>query len=231
MMVQIGLILFGEKLIVVHFSMKKLRNYLKRIILLAVITGASFSALAAGSVSKQEGVGDKDWIRELKEYSRPHVLQEMQELYKANFDEKEYAEVFNPRPNLQIFVSRSMSLPLLKSYARSAEKYNAVLTFRGLPKGQMQFQKLAELVQEINGEDGKCAMNIDDESFAVYGIDTVPAIVLSENLGASNLLEKKAPLYDKVVGSVKLKYALELFAKEGVLSEEAALIIEDANGR
>lgn len=231
MMVQIGRTLFGEKRIVVPFSMKKLRNYLKRIILLAVITGASFSALAAGSVSKQEGVRDKDWIRELKEYSRPHVLKEMQELYKANFDEKEYAEVFNPRPNLQIFVSKSMSLPLLKSYARSAEKYNAVLTFRGLPKDQMQFQKLAELVQEINGEDGKCAMNIDDESFAVYGIDTVPAIVLSENLGASNLLEKKAPLYDKVVGSVKLKYALELFAKEGVLSEEAALIIEDANGR
>lgn len=231
MMVQIGRTLFGEKRIVVPFSMEKLRNYLKRIILLAVITGASFSALAAGSTSKQEGVRDKDWIRELKEYSRPHVLKEMQELYKANFDEKEYAEVFNPRPNLQIFVSRSMSLPLLKSYARSAEKYNAVLTFRGLPKGQMQFQKLAELVQEINGEDGKCAMNIDDESFAVYGIDTVPAIVLSENLGASNLLEKKAPTYDKVVGSVKLKYALELFAKEGVLSEEAALIIEDANGR
>jgi len=231
MMVQIGLTLFGEKRIVVHFSMEKLRNYLKRIILLAVITGASFSALAARSTSKQEGLRDKDWIRELKEYSRPHVLKEMQELYKANFDEKEYAEVFNPRPNLQIFVSRSMSLPLLKSYARSAEKYNAVLTFRGLPKGQMQFQKLAELVQEINGEDGKCVMNIDDESFAVYGIDTVPAIVLSENLGASNLLEKKAPLYDKVVGSVKLKYALELFAKEGVLSEEAALIIEDANGR
>lgn len=231
MMVQIGRTLFGEKRIVVHFSMKKLRNYLKRIILLAVITGDSFSALAAGSISKQEGGGDKDWIRELKEYSRPHVLQEIQELYKANFDEKEYAEVFNPRPNLQIFVSRSMSLPLLKSYARSAEKYNAVLTFRGLPKGQMQFQKLAELVREINGEDGKCAMNIDDESFAVYGIDTVPAIVLSENLGASNLLEKKAPLYDKVVGSVKLKYALELFAKEGILSEEAALIIEDANGR
>ena len=231
MMVQIGLTLFGEKRIVVHFSMEKLRNYLKRIILLAVITGASFSALAARSTSKQEGLRDKDWIRELKEYSRPHVLKEMQELYKANFDEKEYAEVFNPRPNLQIFVSRSMSLPLLKSYARSAEKYNAVLTFRGLPKGQMQFQKLAELVRDINGEDGKCAMNIDDESFAVYGIDTVPAIVLSENLGASNLLEKKAPLYDKVVGSVKLKYALELFAKEGVLSEEAALIIEDANGR
>lgn len=230
MMVQIGRTLFGGKRIVVPFSMERLKSYLKRIILLAVIIGAGASALAAGSVNNQ-GAEDKDWIRELQEYSRPHVLKEMQELYKVNFDEEEYAAVFNPRPNLQIFVSRSMSLPLLKSYAREAEKYNAVLTFRGLPKGQMQFQKLAELVQEINGEDGKCTMNIDDESFAVYGIDTVPAIVLSENLGASNLIEKKAPAYDKVVGSVKLKYALELFAKEGVLSEEAALIIENANGR
>ena len=230
MMVQIGDILFGENATVVHFSMERLKNYTKRIILLAVITGVSTFALASENTGKQ-GESDKDWIRRLQEYSKPHVFKEMQELYKANFDKEEYESVFNPRPNLQIFVSKSMSLSLLKSYAREAEKYNAVLTFRGLPKGQMQFQKLAELVREINGEDGKCAMNIDDESFAIYGIDTVPAIVLSENLGASNLFENKAPAYDKVVGSVKLKYALELFAKEGVLSEEAGFIIEDTNGR
>jgi type-F conjugative transfer system pilin assembly protein TrbC len=227
-MVQIGLIWFGEKRIVVRFSMEKLRDYTKRLSLLVLITGFSGIALATNGNSER-GLGNKEWIRELQEYSKPHVFQEMQRLYKSNFNEEEYEEVFNPRPNLQIFVSRSMSLPLLKSYAREAEKYNAVLTFRGLPKGQMQFQKLVELVQEINGEDGKCAMNIDDESFEIYGINTVPAIVLSENLVASNLLEKKAPLYDKVVGSVSLNYALELFAKEGVLSEEATLIKESGN--
>ena len=151
--------------------MERLKNYTKRIILLAVITGAAASTLATENTVKQAD-SDKDWIKRLQEYSKPHVFKEMQELYKANFDEEEYEAVFNPRPKLQIFVSRSMSLPLLKSYAREAEKYNAVLTFRGLPKGQMQFQKLAELAQEINGEDGKCAMNIDDESFAIYGIDT-----------------------------------------------------------
>lgn len=212
--------------------MERLGNYTGRIILSFVITGViTASAFAAENVGRRAGSADKDWIKELQSYTRPHVFKEMQKLYQDNFDKEEYEEVFNPRPKLQIFVSRSMSLPLLKSYAREAEKYNAVLTFRGLPKGQMQFQKLAELVQEINGEDRKCAMNIDDESFAIYGIDTVPAIVLSENLGASNLIEKKEPLYDKVTGSISLNYALELFAKEGALAEEAALIIEDANGR
>ena len=89
MMVQIGHILFGENATVVHFSMERLKNYKKRIILLAVITGVSAFALASENTGKQ-GESDKDWIRRLQEYSKPHVFKEMKELYKANFDKEEY---------------------------------------------------------------------------------------------------------------------------------------------
>lgn len=227
MMGRIGLIWFLERKIVVRFDMKKIENRVKRMIEFACLVCCVCVLSASGGVASGE-FGSRDWAQSLKEASRPHIFKEMQKLYKENADQEEYESAFNPRPRLQIFVSRSMPLPLLKSYAKAAERYNAVLTFRGLPDGQMQIQKLTELVREINGDDGKCAMNIDPESFTLFEIDTVPSIVLSENIGATNTFANKAPLYDKVTGGVTLSYALNLFAEDGVLSDEANAIIEGA---
>ena len=149
-------------------------------------------------------------------------LKEMMEM--PGFDENLKAEVLKPRPRLQIFVSSSMPISLLKSYAKEAAKYNGVLVFRGLPDGS--FHKLSRLVADISGGSAEgIAMQIDDEAFKAFNIKIVPTIVLSKE--ASIFSEQvKGGAFDKVVGNVTIRYALELFAKEGDLKTNALELLQ-----
>ena len=149
-------------------------------------------------------------------------LKEMMEM--PGFDENLKAEVLKPRPRLQIFVSSSMPISLLKSYAKEAAKYNGVLVFRGLPDGS--FHKLSRLVADISGGSAEgIAMQIDDEAFKAFNIKIVPTIVLSKE--ASIFSEQvKGGAFDKVGGNVTIRYALELFAKEGDLKTNALELLQ-----
>jgi len=149
-------------------------------------------------------------------------LKEMMEM--PNFDENLREEVLKPRPRLQIFVSSSMPISLLKSYAKEAAKYNGVLVFRGLPAGS--FYKLTQLVSDISGDsaDG-IAMQIDDEAFKAFDVKSVPTIVLSKP--ASIFAEQvKGGSFDKISGNITIKYALEVFAKEGDLKTNALELLQ-----
>jgi conjugal transfer pilus assembly protein TrbC len=132
-------------------------------------------------------------------------------------------DMLKPRPALQIFVSGSMPKSLLRDYAKEASIYGGVLVFRGLPKGSMI--KLTELVRDISDEDYPAAMQIDDESFTVYGVNSVPAIILSQNEGFGQI-ERQIPKHDKIYGNVPIRYALESFAKSGNLADRANEILE-----
>lgn len=137
------------------------------------------------------------------------------------FDQELKEEVLNPRPELQIFVSSSMPIPLLKSYAIEAKKYGGVLVFNGLPDGS--FRKLTDLAYEISEED-TAGMQIDDESYAAYNITQVPTIVLSE----SKSLFSKNPdntKYDKIAGAISIKGALEIFANNGDVAKYAKRLL------
>ena len=149
-------------------------------------------------------------------------LKEMMEM--PGFDENLKTEVLKPRPRLQIFVSSSMPISLLKSYAKEAAKYNGVLVFRGLPDGS--FHKLSRLVTDISGGSAEgIAMQIDDEAFKAFNIKIVPTIVLSKE--ASIFSEQvKGGAFDKVGGNVTIRYALELFAKEGDLKTNALELLQ-----
>jgi type-F conjugative transfer system pilin assembly protein TrbC len=149
-------------------------------------------------------------------------LKEMMEM--PGFDENLKTEVLKPRPRLQIFVSSSMPISLLKSYAKEAAKYNGVLVFRGLPDGS--FHKLSRLVADISGGSAEgIAMQIDDEAFKAFNIKIVPTIVLSKE--ASIFSEQvKGGAFDKVGGNVTIRYALELFAKEGDLKTNALELLQ-----
>jgi type-F conjugative transfer system pilin assembly protein TrbC len=149
-------------------------------------------------------------------------LKEMMEM--PGFDKDLKAEALKPRPRLQIFVSSSMPISLLKSYTKEATKYNGVLVFRGLPEGS--FHKLSKLVSDISGDDAEgIAMQIDDEAFKAFDVKSVPTIVLSKQ--ASIFSEQvKGCSFDKIVGNVTIKYALEVFAKEGDLKENARELLK-----
>jgi len=162
---------------------------------------------------------DREWAIRLGETHREEFLKRMGERSKEYFDE----DMLKPRPALQIFVSSSMPKLLLRDYAKEASIYGGVLVFRGLPKGSMI--KLTELVRDISDEDYPAAMQIDDESFAMYGVDSVPAIILSQNEGFGQI-ERQIPKHDKIYGNVPIRYALESFAKSGNLADRANEILE-----
>lgn len=129
--------------------------------------------------------------------------------------------------SLRIFVSSSMSINLLKSYAKIAKKYNAVLVFQGLPDGS--WHKLSNLVSEISGNDNAAiAMQIDDEAFNQFGIINVPSFVLAKEEDVFS--ENPKVTFDKVTGSIGIKKALEVFADAGQLADIARDHLEAGGG-
>ncbi len=171
------------------------------------------------------GKTDMEWAQEIATDNQRIFMDNLKEMMEMpGFDENLKAEALKPRPRLQIFVSHSMPISLLKRYAREAIKYKGVLVFRGLPAGS--FHRLAKLVSDISGDNAEgIAMQIDDEAFKAFNIKIVPTIVLSRS--ASIFSEQvKGGSFDKIVGNVTIKYALELFAKEGDLKANALELLK-----
>lgn len=168
---------------------------------------------------------DMEWAQETAKDNQRIFMDNLKEMMEMpGFDQDLKAEVLKPRPSLQIFVSHSMPISLLKSYAKEATKYNGVLVFRGLPAGS--FHRLAKLVSDISGDNAEgIAMQIDDEAFKAFNIKIVPTIVLSKE--ASIFSEQvKGGAFDFVGGNVTIRYALEVFAKEGDLKENARELLK-----
>ena len=168
---------------------------------------------------------DMEWAQEIAADNQRMFMDNLKEMMEMpGFDKDLKAEALKPRPRLQIFVSHSMPISLLKSYAKEATKYNGVLVFRGLPAGS--FHRLAKLVSDISGDNAEgIAMQIDDEAFKAFNIKIVPTIVLSKE--ASIFSEQvKGGAFDKVGGNVTIRYALERFAKEGDLKANALELLK-----
>lgn len=139
---------------------------------------------------------------------------------------------------LRVFVSGSMGTELLKNYVKQAKCYKAILVFNGLPQGS--WRKLSDLVYEIawvNAENVE--MQLDDLAFAQYSVTSVPSFVLSkepsvfdlDNLGDNNSREVNAKnKFDKIVGNIGIKRALETMIEHGDLANEAHSFLQEAKG-
>lgn len=128
----------------------------------------------------------------------------------------------------RIFVSSSMPIPLLKQYHKQALKYGGSLVFNGLINGS--FKELAKLVTQISeSEDG--AIQIDDESFTKYGVNSVPVFVLARERDCIMNEDCKigANSYDKITGNIGVKSALKKFAENGDLSLQAQELLNNVN--
>ncbi|WP_375326253.1 type-F conjugative transfer system pilin assembly protein TrbC [Candidatus Tisiphia endosymbiont of Nemotelus uliginosus] len=132
-------------------------------------------------------------------------------------------EFVDPKAVVKVFVSNGMPENLLRQYHRQVVQYGGTLVFKGLPKGS--FKELAKLVMTIseNGEAG--SMQIDDEAFDYFAISTVPTILLIKEEDCLGEQSSKVT-YDKITGSIGIKVALEKFAANGDLSQEAKRLLE-----
>jgi type-F conjugative transfer system pilin assembly protein TrbC len=177
---------------------------LLRILIGLIISGTALLSIAEESI--------EDWAMNLAKFNQQASLDNIKDIMdRAEFDQNLRDEVINPRPALQIFVSSSMPKALLKNYALEAKKYGGVLVFRGLP--DCSVHKFTEYLMDIVTEETS-AMQIDDEAFAAFGINSVPTIVLSkpETIFSKEKTEAK---FDKVIGNITIKAALELFVGSG----------------
>ena len=191
---------------------------LLRILILIILSGISglFSSVFSNITLAQES--DLEWATGLAESDSQIVMDNFKEIInQTGFDPELREEAFKPRPALQIFVSSSMPKQLLKNYALEAKRYGGVLVLVGLPGGSIH--KLTDLIMEISSEDS-AAMQIDDEAFTAFEVTSVPAIVLASS---ASIFEGKtaSKKHDKVTGSITVKAALELFAKNGEMASDA----------
>ena len=159
---------------------------------------------------------DETWVKNLNSQALNMTWQNLLDLaqgsnpYGENYDHKQ----INKAGKIMVFVSTSMPTSLLKVYAKEAKTYGAILMFKGLPDNS--FKALSHLVMNIYEDGGNEAMQLDDEAFDKYEVKLVPTIVLAkeEDCMPSQVCKVE---FDKIVGNIGLKSALEQFAKDGEL--------------
>lgn len=133
---------------------------------------------------------------------------------------------------LILFVSFSMGEKALLNLANEAKLYGATLVLRGFKDNS--YAQTVKALQKIIQETGQ-GFIIDPELFSLFSVTTVPTYVLSrpfqiqtlesETLESHTSERTQTPVHDSLQGHVSLHYALEVFAKEGDLQNEAQSLL------
>ena len=72
---------------------------------------------------------------------------------------------------------------------------------------------------------------IDPELFSLFAVTAVPTTILSCSFQIHAVERTQTPLHDRLQGHVSIRYALEQFAKEGDLQNEAHSLLKKAGSR
>ena len=177
---------------------------------------------------------DREWVMNLATKSLNSVMEGIKEKYleyrrsidtARKQDETEVYKLPDEKATLRVFVSSSMSEELLKSYVKAAGRYNAILVFKGLPKGS--WQELSRIVALMNDNNDEIQIQLDDEAFNRFAVKSVPTFVLSK-ADRQFWQEGVEEVFDRVVGNIGISGALKLMAEKGDLAEIAREILEGA---
>jgi len=138
-----------------------------------------------------------------------------------------------------LFVSSSMPVTTLRTYAGQLERVGGVLAFRGMPGGMRQVAPMAKLSAEILRHDPgcegpACAMRdvqliVDPLIFRQHGVTRVPALAMVPGDPALPYCEREddAPRAAHVIyGDAALSGLLEEYARLGGVKE-----VRDAQAR
>jgi type-F conjugative transfer system pilin assembly protein TrbC len=130
------------------------------------------------------------------------------------------------RTQLYIFVSFNLDKPNLEQIIISANQYQAILVLRGLKNNSFK-QTIASL-QTLGLTEDSTGFIIDPMLFQNYQITAVPSYVLvAEKTCLPNQSCKFD--YDKIMGNITARFALEKFAQSGDLMLEAAQLLKVAS--
>ncbi len=136
-----------------------------------------------------------------------------------NIEQRENKLFLNDKTiDFYMFASFSLSDETLAQMLDYAKIYNGIIVLRGIKNNS--FKQTSERIQHLTKEGEEAAIIIDPTLFKRYAVERVPSYVLVK--------QEKCPVgmscnpsYDKIIGNITPKYALEKFAEKGDLSKEA----------
>lgn len=126
------------------------------------------------------------------------------------------------KASLYIFVSFSMGEKALLNLAQEAKQFGTTLVLRGFKEGS--YRKTAQSLQKIINKTRQGVL-IDPELYTLFDITSVPTFVFAKPFPAQSQERVQTPIHDKLQGHVSVHYALETFAKEGNLKQEAQYLL------
>jgi len=184
--------------------------------------------------SRQTGMRaiKEKWL-ELQQMLQKKQLRQNHNKDKSVTDQAFSTDGLSTNNTLRVFVFASMGRELLKNYVAQARHYGVTIVFNGLPDGS--WRKLSDLIYEITG-DKAASIQLDDMAFTEYSIKSVPAFVLSREESVFNEIDiddadaNSQNRFDKVVGNIGIRRALEEIAAKGDLAYEASILLDEARG-
>ncbi|MBX9786234.1 MAG: type-F conjugative transfer system pilin assembly protein TrbC, partial [Alphaproteobacteria bacterium] len=147
----------------------------------------------------------------------------------------------NTPGELTLFVSFSMGEKALLNLAHEAKIYGTTLVLRGFKDNS--YAQTVKALQKIIQETGQ-GFIIDQELFSLFSVTAVPTYVLSRPFQLQTLElqtpesktfeshvseRNQTPIHDRLQGHVSFQYALEAFAKEGDLQNEAQSLLANTH--
>jgi conjugal transfer pilus assembly protein TrbC len=117
-----------------------------------------------------------------------------------------------PTPQALYFVSFSIPEEGLKQLILEADTFGIPATLRGMVNNDMR--ETANAVLRLVNEDKRGGVQIDPKSFQTYGINAVPALVVTCN-----------GRYDRIAGNLALREALTKVAESGDCADTAKTIL------
>lgn len=117
-----------------------------------------------------------------------------------------------PVPQALYFVSFSIPQTGLKRLILDADRFGIPATLRGMVNNDMR--QTANAVSQLVNEDQRGGVQIDPQAFRRYGINAVPALVVT-----------CGETYDRIAGNLALQQALTKVAESGECADTAKAIL------
>ncbi|TNH96708.1 MULTISPECIES: type-F conjugative transfer system pilin assembly protein TrbC [Aeromonas] len=117
-----------------------------------------------------------------------------------------------PVPQALYFVSFSIPQTGLKRLILDADRFGIPATLRGMVNNDMR--QTANAVLQLVNEDQRGGVQIDPQAFRRYGINAVPALVVT-----------CGETYDRIAGNLALQQALTKVAESGECADTAKAIL------
>ena len=129
----------------------------------------------------------------------------------------------NNNGNLYIFVSFSLGEKALLNLAQDAKQFGATFILKGFK--ERSYAQTVQALQKVILKTGQGVI-IDPELYSLFNITAVPTFILTNPLQLRPEIRSQTPIHDKLQGHVSTHYALETFAKEGDLNNEAQALLK-----